>query len=228
MDEATKDQLVARFRAYLDQADAAGDLEAGLAREPAPDLFTLLAEVAALKTEVKLESRQVKSALDEFRSLFEALREANARLGDEQEKLRGQERAVDQQQMKDLLLALLDLRDRLQAGRDLAQRFRPTWRTGLTAAGFIESLAEGMGMNLRRLDEILARRGVHPLRVVGRAFDPHTMHAVELRKDPSSADGLVVGELRTGFLLRDKLLRAAEVAVNRLQGADAQKPAGET
>jgi molecular chaperone GrpE len=76
-------------------------------------------------------------------------------------------------------------------------------------------MADGLAMNLRRLDETLFRRGVRPLPVVGETFDPHTMHASELARDSSLAEGLVIEELRKGFLYQDKLLRAAEVVVNR-------------
>jgi molecular chaperone GrpE len=212
MDEAVKDQLTARFRAYLDDAvDLGSDTEAG----SAPDLFTLFSEVAALKNEVKLESRNVKSALDEFRGLYATLREANTRLADEQARCREQEQTLGHQRQKELLLELLDLRDRMQAGHEQAVRFRAGRLTGRTSVRFIASMAEGMAMNLRRLDEFLVRRGVHPLSALGEKFDPHTMHAAELAKDPSSDEGLVVGELRKGFLYNDDLLRSAEVVVNR-------------
>ncbi|TCT24221.1 nucleotide exchange factor GrpE [Thiobaca trueperi] len=214
MDEATKDQLMAAFRAHLDRAGTLDDPDAAPEAETAPDLFTLLAELAALRNEVKLESRQVKSALDEFRSLFDALRESGARLGEEQERRREQERLADQQGQKDLLLDLLDLRDRLQAGQEQARRFRPGWFDG-RATAFIVSMAEGLEMNLRRFDETLARRGVTPLRTLDQPFDPHTMHAAELVNWPARPAGIVVRELRKGFLLHDRLLRPAEVAVNR-------------
>jgi molecular chaperone GrpE len=217
MEEAVKDALAARFRAYLDRAEelelgATDEIEEG---EPAPDLFTLLVEVSALKTEAKLESRQVKSALDEFRSLFDSLRESNARLSDEQERRREQDQTARRQDQKGLLLELLDLRDRLQAGHDQAVRFRPGWLAGRSGAEFVTSMAEGMAMNLRRLDEILSRRGVRPLAAAGQDFDPQTMHAVEVESDPGQPQGRVVRELRKGFLYGDRLLRAAEVVVNR-------------
>jgi molecular chaperone GrpE len=215
MDESAKEALVARFRAYLDDAPAADESDAEMEGEADPDLFTLLAEVAALKNEVKLESRQVKSALDEFRALFDAMRESNARLSDEQERRREQERSARRRDQKDLLLELLDLRDRLQAGQDQAERFRPGWLAARSAGAFVASMAEGLAMNLRRLDETLARRGVRPLPALGRPFDPHTMHAAELTSDPQATEGQVLRELRKGFLHEGGLLRPAEVVVNR-------------
>ena len=218
MDEAAKDQLAARFRASLDGADTAAHSGSDTEGESVPDLFTLLAEVAALKNEVKLESRNLKSALDEFRGLYAALREANTRLADEQARCRDQEQLLGQQAQKELLLDLLDLRDRVQAGHDQAVRFRPGRLTSKANVRFVASMAEGMAMNLRRLDETLARRGVRPLPALGETFDPHRMHAGELANDPARDEGLVVGELRKGFLHNDKLLRSAEVVVNRPEG----------
>ncbi len=222
MDEVAKAQLVARFSSYLDGVDPTGDTDDGSGAEssPDPDLFTLFGELAALKNEVKLESRQVKSALDQTRSWFDALQDANARLGEEQERRREQERAADRRTQKGLLLELLELRDRLQAGHDQASRFRPPRFGGRAAGGFVASMAEGMAMNLRRLDETLARRDVHALTTLGRTFDPRTMHAAELAKDPAQGPGVVVGELRKGFLHQEELLRPAEVVVNRPDRSD--------
>ena len=218
MDEVTKDALTAQFRAYLDQSDAderaAGSTDSGA--EPAPDLFTLLAELAALKNEVKLESRQVKTALDEFRALFDTLRETQTRLADEQQQRCELARAADRRDARDLLLELLDLRDRIQAGQTQATRFRPGWLSRRRRAPrLIAALADGMGMNLRRLDETLARRGVRQLNAVDRPFDPQRMHAAELAQDPERPNGQVVAELRPGWLLHGELLRPAEVVVNR-------------
>ena len=226
MDPATREQLLARFAAYLDAvAEPAAaepgesDRSAGSAgtQTPAPDLFTLLAELAALKNEVKIESRQVKGALDQFRDAFDLVRQAQARL--EETELQRLEAAQRNQQTaeRDLLLELLELRDRLQAGRDQAHRYSPGWlaRRG-KADVFVAGMAEGMAMNLQRLDDILARRGVRPLRVLGLRFDPQTMHAAEAGKDPGQADGLVLAELRRGFVQGQRLLRPAEVVVNRL------------
>jgi molecular chaperone GrpE len=226
MDPATREQLLARFAAYLDAVaepapTEAGDLDqptgsAGL-EAPAPDLFTLLAETAALKNEVKIESRQVKGALDQFRDAFDLVRQAQARLEQTEAQRLEAERHNQRAAERDLLLELLDLRDRLQAGCDQARRYSPGWlaRRG-KADAFVAGMAEGMAMNLQRLDATLARRGVRPLRVLGQRFDPQTMHAAEAGQDPGQADGLVLAEVRRGFVQGERLLRPAEVVVNRL------------
>jgi molecular chaperone GrpE len=218
MDAAGREQLLARFAAYLDGAEmpAADAANAGTA----PDLFTLLAELSALKNEVKLESRQVKSALDQFRDAFDLVRRAQAQEAEGQPQRVEAERRAREAAERDLLLDLLGLRDRLQAGHDQACRYRPGWlaRRG-GADAYVAAMAEGLALNLKRLDDTLARRGVRPLRVLGRRFDPQTMHAADVGRDPGQADGLVLAEVRKGFLLSQRLLRAAEVVVNRLDRA---------
>lgn len=212
MDALAKEELVARFHAYLDAAET---MQAGQDPVP-PDLFTLLAELAALKSEVKLEARQVKTALEQFRELFDTLQQANAHLGEELRRRQEGERVDRQDAERDLLLELLELRDRLQAGHDQALRYRPGWMARRGGAGrFVADMADGLAMNLRRVDDTLARRGVHPLQVVGQPFDARIMHAGEVAHDPGQADGQVLGELRKGFRQRDRLLRPAEVVVNK-------------
>ncbi len=212
MDEATREGLLARFRDYLE-----GEEETLQERVPeAPDLFSLLAELTALKNEVKIESRQVKTALDGFRGLFDTLQQSNARLDGELDRQRERETRERQDAERDLLVELLELRDRLQAGHEQLLRYRPGWLTRRGGAGdYVGGIAEGQAMLLRRLDETLARRGVRPLQALGRRFDPATMHAADTAHDPGRDGGLVLGETRSGYLHHGRLLRPAEVIVNK-------------
>ena len=224
MDPIVRDQLLARFAAYLDGVEETevADPDAGRSdSNPAPDLFTLLAELGALKNEVKIESRQVKGALDQFRDAFDLVRRAQLGLEEAQAQRAEGERRARQDSERDLLLELLELRDRLQAGLDQARRYSPGWFARRGGADvFVTGMAEGLAMNLLRLEESLGRRGVRPLRVQGARFDPHTMHVAEVGRDPTQADGLVLAEVRRGFTQGERLLRPAEVAVNRLADTD--------
>lgn len=213
METAVKEQLLDRLRDYLDQDSV--DLPAPDAAE-APDLFSLLAELAALKNEVKIESRQVKTALDEFRSLFDTLQQSNTRLDNELTRQREQAAKTRQETERELLMELLDLRDRIHAGQTSMSRYQPGWlarRTGVE--DILSRFSEGQDMNLRRFDEILARRGVRPLETLGEYFDPHTMHAVETAHEPGQDEGQILTEIRTGFMQHEQLLRPAEVIVNK-------------
>jgi molecular chaperone GrpE len=217
MDAETREQLIARFRTYLETA----------ADEPSPgptdenavetDLFSLFTELAALRNEVRLESRQLKAALDKFGQLFDTLRESNERLGRELEARREVEQAALQTAERPLLLELLELRDRVEAGLASARGYRPTGLQRLVgkASHFIEGLADGMVITLRRLDELLARYRVRAVPAAGNALDPHTMHATAIESRQDQADGMVLAEVRRGYLRGDEVLRLAEVIVNK-------------
>lgn len=212
MDETDKERLVERFRDYLESMEEYLPQQA----PETPDLFTLLSELTALKNEVKIESRQVKTALDEFRGLFDTLQQANARLDGELGRQREHETRERQDAERDLLLELLELRDRLQAGQDQLRGYRPGWLARRGGAGeYVSGIAAGQAMLLRRLDEILARRGVRALPALEQRFDPRSMHAAETANHPERDDGQVVGEIRTGFFFHGRLLRPAEVIVNK-------------
>ncbi len=214
MEPEDKQQWMDRFSDFLDRVDQPLSNPTAVA----PDLFSLLAEQAALKNEVKIESRQVKTAVEEFRGLFDTLRQANARLDADLSQQRQREGEVRQSAEQDLLVELLDLRDRLQAALDQSKRYQPRWLARRGGAGvFVNGIAEGLAMNLGRLDEILARRSVQALETIKQRFDPQTMRATETTQLANTGNGIVIKESRKGFTQHGKLLRLAEVVVNKTE-----------
>ncbi|PWF47850.1 nucleotide exchange factor GrpE [Massilia glaciei] len=213
LDPDARERLIAQFEACLDQ-DGAADAPAG----EAVDLRDLLAEVAMLKNEIRLESRQFKGMLDEMRALGESLRGQNERLARELERAREQAAGAAREAGRGPLLDMLDLHDRLRAGVEAGAAHRPGLLARLApgSARLAASLAEGQALTLQRLDETLARHRVRPLEVLGRPLDPHQMRAVGVEAVAGTADGIVLREARRGFFLDGELLRAAEVIVNKI------------
>lgn len=219
IDAQAKEELVAQFRGYLD----------GLADEPAQgpsaenggeaDLFSLFTELAALNNEVRLESRQVKGALDQFRALFDTLEQTNQRLGRELDQAREAVAQAEQDAQRALLLGILDLRDRIEAGLESARVYRPgpLQRLGKRHRRFMQGLTEGMEITLRRLDELLARYQVRVVSAAGKPLDPYTMHAAAVEHRADQPGGMVLSELRKGFRWGEALLRPAEVIVNQTE-----------
>ena len=76
-----------------------------------------------------------------------------------------------------------------------------------------QKFREGVELIHRQLMEVVKRRGVQPLTVVGEDFDPTLHQAVAYDETPGARDGEVVAELRRGYRLGEKLLRPALVRV---------------
>jgi molecular chaperone GrpE len=71
----------------------------------------------------------------------------------------------------------------------------------------------GVELIRRQLDELLRKRGVTPIETLGADFDPHQHQAVAYEESAGAREGEIVGELRKGYRLGDRLLRPALVRV---------------
>ena len=215
MDPDLKEQLVGQFRHYLDASPTEdGELQA---ESGEIDLFTLFTELAALKNEVRLESRQVKQALDHSRELIERLRENNLQFSNELVRRRQGEDELRQVAERPLLLEMLELRDRIEAAMQSLQAYRPGLleRPDGKKGRLVRGVGEGMEITLRRVDGLLARYQISPLDSVGRRMDPNTMRVCGKEQRDDQDDGIVLAEVRKGFLRAEQVLRLAEVVVNK-------------
>ncbi len=226
LDPCDKERLLEEFRVYLERLNAEGTQSeeevtgaAGNENRPSPlDLRTLLGEMAALKNEIRLESRQFKGALDDLRGFGEALREHNDRLTQDLDRLREQSAQTRRLSERQLLLGVLDLHDRLQAAVDSASSRGSSAMARYLAPGptrVAESLIAGTRLTLQRLHDLLATHRVRPIKALGQALDPHTMNAVAIETSSALPEGSVLREARRGFTHDGELLRAAEVIVNK-------------
>ena len=84
---------------------------------------------------------------------------------------------------------------------------------GIEAPPEAESYRAGFELIHRQLGDVLRKRGVTPLETLGTDFDPHLHQAVVYEESPGAREGEIVGELRKGYRLGDRLLRPALVRV---------------
>ncbi len=77
----------------------------------------------------------------------------------------------------------------------------------------VAAYRDGLDLIRRQFLEILKRRGVEPLDVVGQQFDPQWHEALAQEPANGRRDGEVTAEIRRGYRLGQRLLRAALVKV---------------
>jgi molecular chaperone GrpE len=83
----------------------------------------------------------------------------------------------------------------------------------LSASGSTDDLKRGVEMIHRQMQELLRRHGVKEIEALNEPFDPALHEAVSREEDPTVQKPTVVGELRRGYLLHDRLLRPSMVKV---------------
>jgi molecular chaperone GrpE len=83
----------------------------------------------------------------------------------------------------------------------------------IEAGADTEGYRKGVELIYAKLHDVLKRHGVRPIEALGTDFDPNLHEAVVQETSPNHRDGEVIGELRKGYMLGDKLLRPAMVKV---------------
>ncbi len=79
----------------------------------------------------------------------------------------------------------------------------------------VKNMAVGLEMTEKGLVEALERYHVHAVPGVGAPFDPHVHQAVQEVEDTTVPTGTVVQVFQPGYVLHDRLLRAAMVVVSK-------------
>lgn len=81
------------------------------------------------------------------------------------------------------------------------------------AGGDVASMREGISLTLKSLLKVAENNGLVQVDPLGQPLDPERHHAVSMVDAPGTAPGTVVSVLQKGYVLNDRLLRAALVAV---------------
>jgi len=75
------------------------------------------------------------------------------------------------------------------------------------------SYRKGVELIHAKLHDLLSKQGVKPIEALGADFDPNLHQAVVHEPSPDHRPNEVIGELRKGYTLNDRLLRASLVKV---------------
>lgn len=103
-----------------------------------------------------------------------------------------------------LLEKLLPILDHFELGLEAAK----------TAAD-PASIVRGMAMVQKQLQDFLREQGVEAVPAEGQVFDPKHHEAVAQEPHANVPEGHVVRQIRKGYKLKDRLLRASSVTVSK-------------
>lgn len=77
----------------------------------------------------------------------------------------------------------------------------------------VSGYKKGIELIHAKLHDVLKKYGVRPIDSTGADFDPNLHQAVIHEVSPDHREGEVIGELRRGYMIGDRLLRPAMVKV---------------
>ena len=204
---------------------------------PPVDLHSVVAELTALRGEVRLSSRGAKASreqleeaasllatgLDRTRSELEVARadlrssveSGLAELMRDRDRLREELREARERPLEQSLEALLETLDALRRGEEATAKARRSlgWRARLLPGTVFDGVLEGYRMAMRRIENTLSAMGVAEIEGAGRAFDPHSMRSVETEARSDVPAGQVLEVVRAGYRRGERVLRVAEVRV---------------
>jgi len=150
-------------------------------------------------SETSGEWDRVQQERDEYQDL---LLRKTAELDNYKKRIERERAAVAQAAAVDLITDLLPLVDDLE--RALSADSESSTAT---------SYRSGVELIHKALLDLLHRRGVEPIASMSADFDPQYHEAVDMVTTDQARDGEVIAELRRGYTLHGRLLRASMVRV---------------
>ena len=100
----------------------------------------------------------------------------------------------------------------LKANKDLLLRLLPVLDTLILAEKNIKVGDEGLSLGIKQFQDLLKNENVERIETLGKNFDPNLMECIET---VDGEEGIVIEEIRAGYMLYDKVLRPAQVAVGK-------------
>ena len=160
--------------------------------EPETEQPEATEEVEEISAPVKEEEEPLQLQLLRMKADFDNFRKRQVR-----ERIEWITRANE-----DLFLELLPVLDHYEMGLKSAEEHQTD-----------NSVIEGFRLVYDQLIDLLKKSNVTPMETIGEPFDPHHHEALTHMPSDQPAE-TIVEEFRKGYMLGDKLLRAAQVVVS--------------
>lgn len=87
--------------------------------------------------------------------------------------------------------------------------------TATPSSDEFDSFHKGIEMIYQQVKNLLEKQGVKEIKAINESFDPHKHEAVMVVEKKDVAPETVVEEIEKGYMLNNKILRPAKVAVSK-------------
>ncbi len=160
------------------------------------------AQEISLEDQVKKLETQIKAEQDKAESILNKMKYLQADFDNYRKRVDKELAETKQFVNEKLITNLLDVVDEFELALKVARE-----------GGKPDSLAGGVEMTLRKLLDILGKEGLARIEAIGKKFDPNLHEATEIVPAKDEDEGLIVAEIRPGYMLKGKVLRPSMVKV---------------
>jgi molecular chaperone GrpE len=150
---------------------------------------------------VDTAAADVSEAVRERDEYLDLLRRKTAEFDNYRKRIERERRELSEWAAADVLSDVLSVMDDLDRA------------LSLDAPAEAQAYRAGIELIHRQLHEIVRKRGVTAIESIGADFDPHLHQAVAYEETEGAREGEIVGEMRKGYKLGERLLRPAMVKV---------------
>ena len=161
--------------------------------------------------EEKLEDSPQEKKLSEADELKVKLEEKNNDYLRALAELENYKKRINEERSRERQYAYQSLLEELIAGFDIFDKALNMKTDNEELKNFLL----GFQMINKNFKDVLEKNGVKKIEAVGKKFDPRFHHAVETTYDENVEEGMIIQEMQTGYMYKDRVLRASLVKVNQ-------------
>jgi molecular chaperone GrpE len=96
---------------------------------------------------------------------------------------------------------------------DACERALKVFEESREETGDLRQYREGVELLYQQMLDAFRKTGAEVMDTKGKQFDPHLHEALAREETTGTEEGMIVHELRQGYMFRDRLLRPAQVVV---------------
>jgi molecular chaperone GrpE len=162
------------------------------------DAEALRAELESVKSELRKAKESSESSLNKIKYLM-------ADFDNYRKQMEKQVASKAESIKAELLLKFLNIRDDYLRALSVARQSKSEHIV----------VIEGLEGILKNIDSLLASEGVREIEAIGTPFDPNVHDAIAYSARDDLAENTVTAEIRKGYMLNDKVLRATLVEISK-------------
>ena len=158
----------------------------------------VLSEAKEEKPEVLSENKEIQK--EDYKSQF--LRSV-ADLENFRKRVAKEKQEIIKMANASLIESLLPVIDNIKLGLNAAENHSDS-----------KDIKKGFEMVLNQINKVLEEKGLHEISPNEKAFDPNKHESIASQPSENIPEGHIIETIRTGYLLNERLIRAANVIVS--------------